>query len=129
MNRLSRAKALKVAASLSFLISLYGVVVNLPLLAQGSGAFAASQGPPYSIIVALFVLSVIGLLAVYGVWQGQRWAILLTILVALLNVLSAMPGILFAPVWYWQLSSATITLFGLAVIILCLWRERKPTLV
>ncbi|HRW04997.1 MAG TPA: hypothetical protein P5121_07890 [Caldilineaceae bacterium] len=56
----------------------------------------------------------------------QRWAILLTILVAALNVLSAMPGILFAPAWYWQLSSTTITLFGVAVILLCLWRERKP---
>ncbi|MFN8445360.1 MAG: hypothetical protein U0175_31515 [Caldilineaceae bacterium] len=128
MNRLSRAKALKVAASLSFLISLYGVMVNIPLLAQGSGAIEA-QRTPYSVIVILFGLSVMGLLAVYGVWHGHRWALLLTILVALLNVLAAMPGIFFAPIWYWQLSSATITLFGLAVIILCLWRERKPTLI
>mgnify|MGYP001462462255 CR=1 FL=1 len=126
MNRLSRSTALKVAALLSCLISLYGVVVNIPLLAQGSVAIEA-QRTPYVVIVILFVLSVIGLLAVYGVWHSRRWAIVLTILAAALNVLSAMPGVVFAPVWYWQLSSETITLFGLAIIILCLWRERKPT--
>ena len=129
MKRLSRSTALKIAALLSLLISLYGFVVNIPLLAQGAAAFDGTQGPPYFIIVVLFALSIVGLLATYGVWHNQRWAIVLTILVAALNVLTAMPGVFFAPVWYWQLSSATITLFGIATIVCCLWRERSAAVV
>lgn len=79
--------------------------------------------------MGLLVFAIMGLLTVYGVWHNQRWAILLTILVAVLSTLFALPGIFFATAWYWQLSSATITLFGIAVIFFCLWRERKAWVV
>ncbi len=93
-------------------------------LARGSTALEAMGGAPYSVIVVLFTLSVVAIAASYGVWHQQRWAMVLTIMAAVVNLLAALPGILFAPTWYWQLSSATYVITGIAVVILCLWRER-----
>ena len=51
MNRLSRSTALKIAAVLSFLGGVFGIIFSLPMIAQG--ATAVNQGgeaPPYFVL-------------------------------------------------------------------------------
>jgi uncharacterized membrane protein (DUF2068 family) len=43
------------------------------------------------------VLGIAGLIAAAGLWMLKKWSIWLTIIVSALNLLSAAPGITFAP--------------------------------
>jgi hypothetical protein len=62
---------------------------------------------------------VVGLLAAAGLWMLKRWALWLTIVVSVLNILSAAPGLAFAPnVVLWV--AATVTVVGFAVVVLLL---------
>ena len=127
MKNLSRPTALKTAAVLSFLMNAYSIINSLPLLAQG--AAVANQGtdsPPYIVILIAMLTGVVGLVAAYGAWKQQRWGIVLTILANLLNGLSAVPGILFAPQTGLMFAALATVIITLLIIVLCLWRDRKP---
>ena len=58
-----------------------------------------------------------GTFAAAGLWMLKRWALWLTIVVAMLNILSAAPGIAFAPNVVLR-AAATVTVVGFAVIVL-----------
>lgn len=126
MNRLSRSTALKTAAVFSSLLSLANLVITLPIIMQGSAAVGqAPNSPPYFIELALFVTSIVGLVAAFGAWRQMRWGVLLTIVVNAINLLSAAPGILFAP-RPWGLAASGVTiLLSVMVIVLCLWPARR----
>jgi hypothetical protein len=97
------------------------VTVAVVLLALGSLAnllapliLPAEAG---SVIYLIIVLGVLGLVAVGGLWMLKRWALWLTIVVSVLNILAAAPGLVFAP----DLTArvlATIGVVGFAVVIL-----------
>ena len=126
MNRLSRSTALKTAAVLSFLLSASGVIFSLPLIAQG--ATAVEQGgetPPYFILLLALIVGVVGVVAAFGAWKGQRWGIILTILANVVNGLSAAPGMLFAPTPGLLIAASVTVVLGIAIIVLCLWPDRK----
>jgi len=126
MNRLSRSTALKTAAVLSFVTSVFGTVFALPIIAQG--AAAVDQGgdtPPYFIMVLSVILGVVGIVAAYGCWKQMRWGVILTILVNLIGGLSAAPGILFAPTTELFISASVGIAISIVVIVLCLWPDRK----
>lgn len=126
MNSLSRATALKIAAVLSFMFNTYSVVFSLPMVVQG--ADAVNQNPemiPYFVILSGLILGVIGMVAAFGTWKQQRWGIILTILAALLNGLSAAPGLLFAPNQMLRVSAIAGVVGAVLIIVLCLWRERR----
>ena len=126
MNRLSRSTALKTAAVLSFLLSASGVIFSLPLIAQG--ATAVDQGgetPPYFILLLALIVGVVGVVAAFGTWKGQRWGIILTIVANVVNGLGAAPGILFAPTPGLLISASVTVVLGIAIIVLCLWPDRK----
>jgi hypothetical protein len=73
MNTISRPTALKIAAVLSFLLSAFGVVFSLPLIAQGAASVdSGAAAPPYFILVLGLVLGVIGIVAAYGAPAGNR---------------------------------------------------------
>lgn len=76
-----------------------------------------------------FALSIVRIVAAYGAWQSQRWGVVLTLLANVLNTLTAVPGILFAPTPYLQISSTITTVIGIVIVVLCLWRERQATLI
>ena len=126
MNRLSRSTALKTAAVLSFLLSASGLIFSLPLIAQG--ATAVDQGgetPPYFILLLGLIMGVVGVVAAFGAWKGQRWGIILTIFANVVNGLSAAPGMLFAPTPGFLIAASVTVVLSIAIIVLCLWPDRK----
>ena len=123
---LSRSTALKIAAVLSFVLSAYSVIASLPLIAQGAASIdQGTEAPPFFILMLGLILGVVGIVAAYGTWKGQRWGVILTIIVKLLDGLSAAPGILFAPSTGLFVAALTSVVSSIIIIVLCLWRDRK----
>ena len=83
----SRPLAVTVAA---ILMALFG-------LANLIGPLLPSEGVPAFVIYLGVVLGIAGLVAAAGLWMLKKWSIWLTIIVSALNLLSAAPGITFAP--------------------------------
>jgi len=126
MNRLSRPTALKIAAALSFLLSVISMIGSLPLITQGAAAINQSaDSPPYFVLLLGFVTGVVGVVAAYGAWKSQRWGIILTILVNLVNGIAAAPGLLFAPTPALFAAASVTVVFSVIIIVLCLWRDRS----
>jgi hypothetical protein len=96
----ARPQPLTVAVVLLVLLSLVNVVS--PLL--------PSEGIPASVIYLGVVLGVLGLIGAAGLWMLKRWGLWITIIVAVLNILSAAPGLVFAP-------SATLFVFALITVV------------
>jgi hypothetical protein len=95
-----------IAAILLALLSAAGLFS--PLLLVG--------GPPAFVIYLSVVLGVAGLLAAAGLWMLKRWSLWLTIIVSVLNILSAAPGLAFAPTPTLRVL-ATIGVVGSALVV------------
>ncbi len=80
----------------------------------------------YPTIVLLLggTFGVVGLLAAAGLWMQRRWALLLTIIVSVLNILLAVPGIVVEPHATGKLL-AGITIAGFALIIVLVMRANS----
>lgn len=76
-----------------------------------------SEGAPASAIYLLVVLGVLGFVCAAGLWMLKRWALWFTIVVSILNILSAAPGLVFAPIPTARVL-ATIGVVGFALVIL-----------
>jgi hypothetical protein len=103
----SRPLPVTVAAFLMALISLLGLPG--PLL-------PGSEGVPEVVLYSGIVLGIVGLVAAVGLWMLKKWSLWLTIVVSVLNILSAAPGLAFAPNAPLQVA-ATVTLVVFALII------------
>jgi hypothetical protein len=77
-----------VAAILMALISLAGLPGPL---------VPGSEEVPAVVIYGGIVLGIVGLVAAVGLWMLKNWSFWLTIVVSVLNILSAAPGVAFAP--------------------------------
>ncbi len=130
MKSLSRSTALKIAAALFALMGAVSILNTLPLIARGAAGVAQStDSPPYFILMIGLLTGVIAIVGAYGAWNRQRWGIVLTILVNLLNGLTALPGILFAPQPGLRVISIITVGVAILVIVFCLWRERRTAAV
>ncbi len=130
MKNLSRTVALKIAAILSVLMGMVSIANTLPLIARGAtGVAQSTDSPPYAILMVGLLTGVIGIVAAYGTWNQQRWGVILTILVNLVNGLGAVPGILFAPQPMLMITAVATVVVSILIVVLCLWRERKPVAV
>ena len=130
MKSLSRATALKIAAVLSLIMGVISIASVLPLIARGANGVAQSpDSPPYVVLMIALITGILGIVSAYGAWNQQRWGIILSILANLVNGLSAAPGILFAPMPGLIIVSAVTLIVSILIIVLCLWRERKPAAV
>lgn len=69
-------------------------------------------------------LGVVGLLAAAGLWQMRRWGLLLTIIVSMLNILLAAPGIFAEPHATGKLL-AGVTTIGFALVIVLVMRSNS----
>ena len=76
-----------------------------------------SEAVPDVVLYSGIVLGVVGLIACVGLWMLKRWGYWLTIVVSALNVLSAAPGIVFAP-GALKLVAAVAVLVSAATIVL-----------
>src|ERR687885_376160 len=83
-----RPMTVTVAAVLMALIGLTNLL---------SPALPGAEAVPAVVIYGGIVLGVVGLVAVVGLWLLRRWGLWLTIVVSVLNIVSAAPGIFFAP--------------------------------
>jgi len=125
---MTRSTGVTVAAILQLLMSLFGVIVSLTALPAAANATAQDpEGPPYIVLMLALILSVLGLVAAYGLWKNQRWAKILTIVVRTVDSLSALPGLLFAPTIEWRL--AAVVGVSLSILIIALLLRREPRLV
>lgn len=129
MRRLSRTTALRIAAGLALVSGISGLIASIPPLWLGAEAInQAGDTPPYSIFVLGLILSPIQIVGAFGAWRNQRWGVVLLLLTAAVNTVSAAPGILFAPTPAFQLLAAVSTILGVVMIVLCLWRDRQAVL-
>ena len=69
-------------------------------------------------------LGVVGLLAAAGVWRLRRWALLVTIIVCVLNLVLAAPGIFVEPHATGKLL-AGVTTVGFALVIVLVMRSNS----
>jgi len=70
-----------------------------------------------SIAYLIIAMGVLGLVAAGGLWMLKGWALWLTVVVSVLNILAAAPGLLFATEFTGRVL-ATIGVVGFALVIL-----------
>ena len=124
---MSRSRNYTIAAVLAGLLSLANAIVALTLLPQGSDKINhSSNQPPYAVILIEVVVGLIGLVAAYGVFRAQRWGVILTLVLMVINVLISLPGIPFGPTTFDKVSSAVgLVVAGVAIYFLL----RRDTMV
>jgi hypothetical protein len=102
----SRPLSVTVAAILLALFSLLNVL--FPLF--------PTEGIPAIVLYLAIVVGVAGLVSAAGLWMLRKWGLWLTIVVSVLNILSAAPGLTEAPNAALQVV-AMVTVVGFALII------------
>jgi uncharacterized membrane protein len=100
-------------------------IVLLVLLSLANIAFIAApsdeDGIPKEVLYLGVVLGIVGLVAAFGLWKGKRWALLAAVVVLLLSILSAAPGLVFAPsteLWISAVVGIAVSLLNLVLLLL-----------
>lgn len=121
-----RSTAHTVAAVLNAVFSLAGIAFSLPPVFAGAAATAAAgDQPPFVIVLVSLILGVVGLVSTYGIWVGQRWGVVLTIVLQALNFLSGVPGVIFGPTTFLVVGSIVGCVANVLIVYLLL-RRRRP---
>jgi uncharacterized membrane protein (DUF2068 family) len=116
-----RSKSFQVAAGLQLFLSLGAVVMALPMLPRGAEALnQATDAPPYFIVVLTLIVGALGIVSSYGVWRMQKWGVILTLLLRIVDGLAALPGVLFAPTMVLQVTAGIGVVLSIVVIVLLL---------
>lgn len=107
-----RPQAVTIAAVLLALFSALGVVT----------AFvpAFSDGVPALVVYGGAVLGLLGLVAAYGLWSLKKWGVWVAVVLSVLNILSAAPGLAFAPTTA-LFVGAIVGVVGYALIIILIF--------
>ncbi len=121
MAAMTRSTALKIAAVLSVLVAVLGIALfDLPNLVLG----ARDSDAPFAIVIGSFASDVLALVAAYGAWRGQKWGAVLLIVVNAFWIVQAISALLFESAVGDMVLSSVMLVHHVAVIGLCLWRER-----
>jgi hypothetical protein len=80
---------------------------------------------PAIVVVSSIVLGVAGIPAAIGLWLLRKWGFILTLIVTVLNLLSAIPGIPAGPTAAIKVFSAVFALISIAIIVLVLRPEAR----
>jgi hypothetical protein len=120
---LPASRSRPIAVTLAVVLSVLLILSNLtgPLLPSGSGDSAV---PAFIIILGVF-LGVIGIAAAVALWQLRRWGMILTIVISVVNLLSAAPGVLVGPNTGIKVLAGAGVLVSAAVIVLALLPEAR----
>ncbi len=103
----SRPLPVTVAAILLVLLSVINVLAPL----------FPTEGIPAIVVYLAVVVGLAGLVGAAGLWMLRKWSLWLTIVISVLNILSAAPGLTEAPNAALQVA-ATVTVVGFALIII-----------
>ena len=102
----SRPQTVNVAAILLALFSVLNVLFP----------FFPVEGIPAAAVYIGVVAGAAGLVGAAGLWLLRKWGIWITIIVSVLNILDAAPGIAFAPNTALQVA-ATVTVLGFVLVL------------
>jgi hypothetical protein len=100
---------------------LLGLISTASLIPEPS----LEEGVPAIVIYSGYVLGVLGIATALGLWLRKKWGIWLTIVVSALNILSAAPGIIFAPTTtLWLLATVGVIWYALIIALLLMPQSR-----
>jgi hypothetical protein len=115
-----------IAAVLAGVLSLANAITALILLPQGASKINhSSNQPPYAVILIEVVVGLIGVVAAYGVFRTQRWGVIVTLVLMVINVLISLPGIPFGPTAVDKITSALAVVVSGAAIYFLLRRDTR----
>jgi hypothetical protein len=121
---MSHSRNYVIAAVLAGLLSLANAITALVLLPQGANKINhSSNQPPYAVILIEVVVGLIGIVAAYGVFRTQRWGVIVTLVLMVINVLISLPGIPFGPTTFDKVSSVGAVIISGAAIYFLLRRD------
>jgi hypothetical protein len=122
----SRSRNYVIAAVLAGLLSLANAIVALAVLPQGANHINhSSNQPPYAVVVIEVIVGLIGIVAAYGVYRAQRWGVVLTLVLMVVNVLISLPGIPFGPTTFDKVGSVVSLAVAGAAIWFLLRRDTR----
>lgn len=73
---------------------------------------------PSIVVYGDVILGLVSLIAAFGLWNLKRWGIILTLIIAALNVLSAAPGVVAAPNSGLRVAATVYLVLSLVIIAL-----------
>lgn len=121
MSTLTRSTALKIAAVLSVIVAVIGIVFyDLPTLAAGA---AAAEGE-FPLVLGSFATDVLAFVAAYGAWRSQKWGAVLLIVINAFWLVQAVSSLFVDTGTFAVAFAAVMFTHHVVVIALCLWRER-----
>ncbi len=109
-NTIAIAAATLAVTAITSLIE--GVAGDLP---------PGAEAIPQVVIAVSVVTTLLGLVAAYGLWMLRRWGFVLTIIVCVLSIVSAAPGLFIAPnrtLWASAIAGILVYAFILALVLL-----------
>jgi uncharacterized membrane protein HdeD (DUF308 family) len=113
-----RSRPLPVTVA-AILLALFGVLNLLSPLFP-------TEGIPAVVVYLAVVVGVACLVGAAGLWQLRKWSIWLTIVVCVLNILSAAPGVTEAPSAVLQVAATvTVAVFALIIVLVLLPSSRR----
>ena len=123
---MTRPRTFTIAAVLMLLFSLISIAIETPNLMLGLAAETQynGDGPPFFLSLLNVVAGAMGVVAAFGVWRMQKWAVVLTIVLAAISILTSLPAILFAPGML-KLGGVVGVVWAAAIIALLLWPQQK----
>lgn len=107
--------------TLAVVISVLNVIGNFAGFALPTGG----ADVPVIVVISAIVLGVAGIPAASGLWMLRQWGFILTLVVAALNLLSAVPGIPAGPTAAIKVFSAVFALVSIAILVLVLLPEAR----
>lgn len=123
---MSRPRNYTIAAVLAGVLSLANAIIALAVLPQGADKINhSSNQPPYPVILLEVVIGLVGVVAAYGVFRTLRWAVILTLILMVVNVLVSLPGIPFGPTVFDKVSSVLGLVFSAAALYFLLRRDSR----
>jgi len=119
---MKRSTSIVIAAALTALYNLVSLIRGAVDIATQNQEL---QNFGNGFAVVMVILSTIGLISAYGIWQNQKWGKVLAIIVMGLNGLVALPGVIFAPTLLLKLDPASTVVAAIVVIVLLLRRPEE----
>jgi cytochrome bd-type quinol oxidase subunit 2 len=119
-----RSRSLLAIIWLNALVALVSIGFSLAYLPRGADKLNDDY-VPYPVIVISLILGVLGLMSSYGLWRKERWGLILTMTVQILQIVTGAPGVIFGPDTFTQVSSVIMLAVNVAVIVLLLRRPER----